>query len=44
MAGEKKRGAPKRQTKKPSASAKAKAQRKQAARAAGQAPQNESPA
>ena len=43
MAGEKKRGAPSRQTKKPSAAAKAKALRKQAARAAAQSPQPSEP-
>ena len=41
MAGEKKRGAPPKQVKKPSAAAKAKALRKQAARAAAQAQQSD---
>lgn len=41
MAGEKKRGAPSKQVKKPSAAAKAKALRKQAARTAGQSAQSD---
>ena len=43
MAGEKRRGAPPKQTKKPSAKAKAKQLRKEAARSAAQTPQSAQP-